>query len=214
MGLTQSGSDINKEGLVYWNKRDDKKAFELFKISALKGDKYGQFNLGVCYVDGRGVEKDTKEALHWFIASATQGHAISQNNVGYCHQHSIGVERDMKEAIRWYNLSVEQGDDCGQYNLGLCYENGEGVERDMKKALRLYRLSANQKHTKAMNKLSELADSPSQFPEYTCVICKTNKSIMVFKKCGHLISCYSCSTQLNKCPMCREEIDEKIRVYM
>jgi TPR repeat protein len=36
------------------------------------GDANSQFNLGRCYIRGKGVEQDSKQAVYWFLKSAEQ----------------------------------------------------------------------------------------------------------------------------------------------
>jgi hypothetical protein len=36
-----------------------------------------------------------------------------------------------------------------------------------------------------------------------CRVCMDNPVSAVFCPCGHLISCYKCSLQCTKCPLCR-----------
>ena len=48
----------------------------------------------------------------------------------------------------------------------------------------------------------------------TCKICFENDSNILFLPCAHLCSCSKCSENLTKCPICRRNIDEKVRTYM
>lgn len=42
----------------------------------------------------------------------------------------------------------------------------------------------------------------------TCIICDENKNT-VFAPCGHYITCASCSTKCNTCPMGRQQIKSR-----
>ena len=44
-----------------------------------KGDAAAQFDLGVMYEDGQGVEEDLVEAVRWYRLAADQGHASAKN---------------------------------------------------------------------------------------------------------------------------------------
>jgi TPR repeat protein len=46
---------------------------EEFRVMAERGDAAAQYNLGVCYHNGDGVEEDAKEAVKWFRKAAAQG---------------------------------------------------------------------------------------------------------------------------------------------
>ncbi|AYV80489.1 MAG: hypothetical protein Harvfovirus2_19 [Harvfovirus sp.] len=39
-----------------------------------------------------------------------------------------------------------------------------------------------------------------------CVICMGEKKECVFSPCGHFITCAGCSTEFDKCPICRAKI--------
>ncbi len=54
----------------------------LGSISAEQGDARAQYNLGLMYVNGRGVPQDYEKAIDWFTKSAEQGFAGAQNNLG------------------------------------------------------------------------------------------------------------------------------------
>lgn len=47
----------------------------------------------------------------------------------------------------------------------------------------------------------------------TCQLCFLEKSNIVFNPCGHLFCCSLCSSELNNCAICRQEIIQKILVY-
>jgi len=53
--------------------------------------------------------------------------------------------------------------------------------------------------------------------EKRCVVCLEAEKTHVFIPCGHLCACAKCSTELMKtegtCPMCRRQIQSKVRVY-
>ena len=46
---------------------DTKEAFKLFKYGALRCDQLSQYNLGVAYATGKGVDRDYTEAAAWWI---------------------------------------------------------------------------------------------------------------------------------------------------
>ena len=58
------------------------KVFKEYKNAAEQGDADAQYNLGVCYANGTGVEKDEQKAVEWYQKAAGQGHAKSQSNLG------------------------------------------------------------------------------------------------------------------------------------
>ncbi|KAJ8927929.1 hypothetical protein NQ314_019559 [Rhamnusium bicolor] len=47
-----------------------------------------------------------------------------------------------------------------------------------------------------------------------CVICLENECQIVFVPCGHLCCCFQCSTSVGECPLCRTDIERKIKIYL
>ncbi|KAG5677768.1 hypothetical protein PVAND_007499 [Polypedilum vanderplanki] len=45
-----------------------------------------------------------------------------------------------------------------------------------------------------------------------CVVCMDAQTRVIFLPCGHLCCCINCSKDLNQCPMCRGDIERKIKV--
>jgi hypothetical protein len=123
--------------------------FLRFKKAAEQGDAQAQFNLGVCYANGRGVAKDEKEAAKWFQKAAEQGQTKAQLYLGVYYTKGQGVAKDEKEAVKWIQKAAEQGHAEAQFYLGCCYAKGEGVARDQKEAVKWYRKAAEQGHAGA-----------------------------------------------------------------
>ena len=112
--------------------------------AARLGDARAQYNLGLCYAKGKGVEQDHKEAVRWYRLAADQGDAAAQNALALCYANGKGVEEDVEEAVRLYSLAVDQGYTRAYMNLGNCYLHGRGVVQDYHEAVRLYRLAIAQ----------------------------------------------------------------------
>lgn len=122
---------------------------EQYRRSADQGLASAQFNLGVCYANGRGVIKSQTEAVKWFRLAAVQGYVKAQNNLGFCYAYGQGITKDEAEAFKWYRLAAEQRYVKAQFSLGLCYENGHGVSKDPTEAVKWFRLAAEQRYANA-----------------------------------------------------------------
>ncbi|HWA08622.1 MAG TPA: tetratricopeptide repeat protein [Opitutaceae bacterium] len=122
---------------------------ERLRRAALAGDPRAQFNLGLCYENGRDVEKDLTEAIRWFRAAAEQGYDEAQYALGCCYNGEEGFPRDAAEAIKWWTRAAEQGFADAQYCLGLSYYMGQGVAKDVAEATRWWRHAAEQDHPNA-----------------------------------------------------------------
>ena len=111
---------------------------------AEEGDAKSQYNLGISYQNGHGVDKDMAEAVKWYRKAADQGLAPAQYNLGVCYRNGYGVDKDAGEAVKWYRKAADQGDVLAQHNLGIDYENGCGVDKDAGEAVKWYRKAADQ----------------------------------------------------------------------
>ena len=107
----------------YFRKKDYPEAFKWMFLAAQQGHVQAEFNVGVMYQTGRGVERDTSEALKWYRKAAAEGLAEAQNNMGIIYYHGWGVPRDNVEASKWYRMAAEQGDRMAQNNLGMMYDD-------------------------------------------------------------------------------------------
>ncbi len=101
---------------------------------ARDGDARAQFQLGVMYRKGEGVEADAAEAAHWYGLAAEQGHAPSQASLADLYYTGQGVAHDHAEAARWFERAAKQGNTDAQYLLGALYLRGHGVPKDVVRA--------------------------------------------------------------------------------
>jgi len=46
-----------------------------------------------------------------------------------------------------------------------------------------------------------------------CVVCLEIKKEYVFVPCGHFCCCATCTQTISQCPMCRKNIEQKVKVY-
>ena len=123
-------------------------------LAAEQGFARAQYNLGICYHDGRGVPRDEVEAVKWYRKAAEQGFAPAQFNLGICHFNGEGVAKDSVQAVSWYRKAAEQGVAEAQSSLGFCYIYGEGVAKDDVQAVSWYRKAADQGNAKAQSNLA------------------------------------------------------------
>ncbi|ELW62021.1 E3 ubiquitin-protein ligase LRSAM1 [Tupaia chinensis] len=46
-----------------------------------------------------------------------------------------------------------------------------------------------------------------------CVVCLEREAQMIFLNCGHVCCCQQCCQPLRTCPLCRQEIAQRLRIY-
>ena len=101
--------------------KDLKQATDWYRKSAEQGYAPAQWNLGLCYKYGNGVEKDLKQAAEWYRKAAEQGDADAQFSLGVCYEAGIGVKEDPKQALEWYQKAAAQGVADAHYKIGEYY---------------------------------------------------------------------------------------------
>jgi uncharacterized protein len=89
---------------------DYAKALRLIRPLANDGDASAQFNLGLMYATGQGVQQDNAAAALWFRKAAEQGYALAQSNLGTLYLYGRGVPQDYVRAYMWFSPSAAQGD--------------------------------------------------------------------------------------------------------
>ena len=158
--LEQAGADLSNTneqcnlGFFYDSSKRYDKALEWYMKGARQGCRNCEFNIGVFYNDGRGVEKNIDTALEWYTKSAKKGHARAQRQAGNIH---LGKGR-YEEAFKWLTKSAAQGDTIAISNLATCYELGKGVKKDIPEALKLYAKAAEKGLATAKVNLRRLID--------------------------------------------------------
>jgi TPR repeat protein len=120
------------------------------------GDVAAQFELGLKYHEGQGVEQDYIVALHWFRMAADQGDADSQFNLGVMYEKGRGVPPNYEEAMRWYQKAALHDYAPAEYNLAVMFDKARGVPLDFAEAMRWYRKSADQSYAPAQYNLGLL----------------------------------------------------------
>jgi TPR repeat protein len=94
------------------------------------GDAQAQYDLGVRYTKGKGVDEDAVEAVKWYRAAAAQDFALAKYSLGEAYEYGAGVPQDQIEAVAWYRKAANEGTPEAQLRLGAAYKEGRGVPRD------------------------------------------------------------------------------------
>lgn len=91
--------------LAGMSEREVRKVLDCLE-KAGQGDAEAQFNLGLCYAKGEGVEKDDSRAVTWYRKSAEHGYAEAQLNLARCYYGGEGVAKDEMEAYAYFSLAA------------------------------------------------------------------------------------------------------------
>jgi hypothetical protein len=78
--------------------------------AALRGDKIAQFQTGVIYERGIGIESNQSQAAQWYLKSAQQGYMDAQYNVAIMYIGGRGIERNTTAGMMWLSVAAKGGD--------------------------------------------------------------------------------------------------------
>lgn len=90
---------------------DVTKALEHMRFAARAGQPMSQFNLGVMYAKGNGVEQNLEEAARWYWSAADQGNTGAMVQLAKLLRSGEGIPKDEQAARQWLELAAEEGSD-------------------------------------------------------------------------------------------------------
>lgn len=89
---------------------EPQKSFWETYTAALRGDKVSQFNVGVIYERGIGVEQNQSMAAQWYQKAAEQGHVDAQYNIAIMYVSGRGVDQNTTAGMMWLASAAKHGD--------------------------------------------------------------------------------------------------------
>lgn len=129
---------------------------------AISGKQSSQYNLALCYGEGRGVEKDYSKEMYWYNKAAEQGGSIAADafhNIGVMYYNGEGVARDYQKVIYYWEKSFENGYARAGWKIGELYDGGKLVNQDKEKAVQWYIKAANHGYKYAQYYMGKLYEN-------------------------------------------------------
>ena len=142
-------------GMAAFKKGDYPAAFREWKAAADKGQPEAQYDLGLLYAKGLGVQRDLQVAQQWYEAAAAQGNAQAEYSLGQMYAQGWGIPADQASTLRWMEMANGSNGD-NQEDPGWLAIEGYGTATDFTKAAYWYRLAADQGHAEAQYDLARL----------------------------------------------------------
>ncbi|MGZ8913827.1 MAG: SEL1-like repeat protein [Methylobacter sp.] len=139
----------NVLGGIYNSKGDYKKAFAQFQKAAVQEFPLAQFNLGKCYLDGKGTKPNEAEAMKWFKKAADHNETIAQIELAKMYKK----QNNIKETVYWLREAATGGDASAQYKLCAEYHFGKLIEKNFYKAFEWCQKAADKGHIEAQSQL-------------------------------------------------------------
>lgn len=100
-----------------------------------------QYETGVAFELGAGVEQDDTAALRWFLKAARQGYPPAQYKVGMAYTYGIGTEPEPNKARKWLEQAALQNYAIAQRQLAMVLL-GAGGKQERIHAYAWYSLAA------------------------------------------------------------------------
>ena len=122
-------------------------------------DPQSQYDIGIMYFKGIGIEKNYALAYRWFYMAANQGHPRARNDLAFLLSWGLGVQQNKPEAYIWFLRAAEQGFADAQYNLGVMLSHGteKGMPQHFMLAYMWFEIAAQNGILEARNNQVRLA---------------------------------------------------------
>ncbi len=132
-----------------WEHAYPRDPFQDELAKAVHGDVQAQYNVGICYFNGRLVKEDQAQAVFWWRKAAEQNFAPAQRLMSYCCGFGLGVPRDREEGVQWFLKAATQNDPEFQNELGSWLHTGSILAKDEVEAVKWWRRAAEQNYADA-----------------------------------------------------------------
>ena len=158
---------MNNLGVLASYRRDHEAAEEWFKKAAEQGDANAQYNLGLMYEYGQGVDKDYLRALNLYQKAAYQGNSDAQYRAAGMYASGQIVPRNDALVLSLLEKSAAQGNVLAQTALGLWYASGP--LKDLAKAASWYQVAASNGSAESQHKLAKMYVTGNGVPKSNVV---------------------------------------------
>ena len=164
-------------------KQDYKTALYYLSFLAANGDARAQYNLGIMYRDGLGVEKDDIQSLTHFLEAAENGHMLGNYSVGLAFLIRKGSDIDAKAAIHYFKESSLLGHAISPVKIGDLYFQGKLIEKDYVNAHFWLSLANDRNAPGAMRRLNMLKSKMNQEQKRQAFLLNRKCRELTLKKC-------------------------------
>lgn len=114
------------------------------------------YQQGMKYSIGDGVDRDYKKAFDAFNRAASAGHVRAQYQLAIAYAFGEGVEKNINESFQWFYKSAFGGDLLAQRQLASMYWTGNGTEQDKIQSAAWYHIVSKQGNDMDLRRLQEV----------------------------------------------------------
>ncbi|HEY6755029.1 MAG TPA: hypothetical protein VI077_09985 [Pseudolabrys sp.] len=110
--------------------------------AASAGDPAAAYEVGMRYLEGRGVPANLEEAARWYERAASKGLTPAQFRYGSMLEKGQGVKKDLGAAQKFYVAAANKGHAKAMHNLAVIYADGIEGKPDYASAAQWFRRAA------------------------------------------------------------------------
>lgn len=151
-----SPQKLYQKGIDSYMNGEYESAFYFFQKAANQSYADAQYQLGLMYNQGVGVEKNVNQAKSFFELATKQNHAESAYQLGLLYENSQDETPNYEEARHWYEKAANNDHLEAQYKLATLYLQDPNKKIDYVKVRQLLEKAVVQNHVKATYQLGVL----------------------------------------------------------
>ena len=176
-------ADAYLRGFEALEQKDYKTALYFLSMFAANGDARANYNLGVMYREGFGVDQDDIEALTHFIAAAEDGHMLGNYAVGLAFLRGRGSDVDAEAALFYLKEATLLGHALSPVEIGRVYFEGKLTEKDVVAAHFWWSLARDRNAPGAIESLNSLNQQMTEAQKQQAALRQQRCRIQTLRKC-------------------------------
>ncbi|WCJ38520.1 F-box family protein [Euphorbia peplus] len=122
-----------------------KEAIKWLTQASVAGHIRAQYQLALCFHQGRGVDQNLQDAAKWYLKAAAGGYVRAMYNVALCYSAGEGLSQNHRQSKKWMKRAADRGHSKAQFEHGL----GLFSEGEMMKAVVYLELATRSGETPA-----------------------------------------------------------------
>jgi len=117
---------------------------KLYQAGAVKHNATDEDNLGMLYINGKGVPKDVAKGVEWFNQAIKDGSTKALFDLGVMYVYGSKIPKDLALGMKLCRQAAVQGSPQALFHMGIRTMNGvDGVQQDQIEGERLLHLAAD-----------------------------------------------------------------------
>ena len=176
-------ADAYLRGFHALEQRDYKTALYYLSLFAANGDTKANYNLGIMYREGLGVEKDDVQSLIHFIEAAENGHMLGNYAVGLAFLTGKGSDIDAEAAIHYLSEAALLGHAISPVEIGGLYFRGRLVEKNFVSAHFWWSLAQDRNAPNAPKNLGVLLSKMNQEQKRQAFLLQNKCKRLTLRQC-------------------------------